>query len=87
MLASLLAIFTAFKMSNLQKDIDCSKTGVILLKPSELKLASGLANRINGVVYFPETKQILGRTEVLKCGYDYTALLNGKFENQFRFRK
>ena len=54
--------------SKKMKPIDCNKPiDVIYLKPSELKYASELANKINGVVVIPEDNTIIGRSEVLLC--------------------
>lgn len=51
-----------------ENKIDCSKPfDVLYLKPSEIKYASNLANRINGVVVIPELNQIIARTEILSC--------------------
>lgn len=48
--------------------IDCYKPfDVIYLKPSEIKYASNLANKINGVIVIPELNQIIARTEILSC--------------------
>lgn len=57
--------------------IDCDSFGVIYLKPSELKYASGLANKINGVIVIPELNQVIGRTEILSCpNFDYSNYIN-----------
>jgi hypothetical protein len=51
-----------------ENKIDCSKPfDVIYLKPSEIKYASNLANKINGVIVIPELNQIIARTEILSC--------------------
>ena len=47
--------------------INCDSLGVVYLKPSELSEASGIADKINGVVVIPELNQVIGRTEVLEC--------------------
>jgi len=48
--------------------IDCNKPfDVIYLKPSEISMASEIANHINGLVVIPEENQIIARSELLLC--------------------
>lgn len=68
--------------NKLLEPIDCDSFGVIYLKTSELKYASGLANKINGIVVIPELNQVIGRTEILSCpNFDYSNYINlgGKY--------
>jgi len=60
------------------KPIDCSKPlDVVYLSPSELKYASEIANKINGVVVIPGMNQVLARTEILNCAsFDYSNYLS-----------
>ena len=65
---SILITLSVIVFTNLNKnEINCNEFGVLYLTEKELPYASELANKINGVVYIPELKQIIGRTEYLEC--------------------
>ncbi|HPJ87316.1 MAG TPA: hypothetical protein PLU55_04330 [Candidatus Pacearchaeota archaeon] len=60
-----------------QIEIDCNTFGVIYLKPSESHLASGLANKINGIVVIPEENSLIARSEILDCpNFDYSEYID-----------
>jgi len=63
-------------------EIDCNTFGVIYLKPSEREYASGLANKVNGIVVIPETNELIARTEILDCpNFDYSDYIDNRGKN------
>ena len=52
---------------NLPEKVNCDSLGSIYLKPSELDLASKIADKYNVIVVIPELNQTIARTEVLNC--------------------
>jgi len=59
----LLSIFQIQKI----EPYNCNEFGVLYLTPEEIQYASGLADKINGIVYIPETNQMIGRSEIFEC--------------------
>jgi len=50
----------------------CNNIRILNLRVGELSYASKLADNIPGVVYIPEKKQMIARSEVLDCeNFDY----------------
>lgn len=52
---------------NNKEEFNCNEFGVLYLTPQEIPYASALADKINGIVYIPETNSMIARTEILNC--------------------
>ena len=82
-LALTLAVY--YQTSNKLTPIDCSKPlDVVYLTHDELKYASEISNKINGVVVIPEDNQLIARTEILECpNFDYSDYIKEGADSSF----
>lgn len=69
MLIFILAVGTMFFVynKNYEEEFNCNEFGILYLTPQEIKYASALSDKINGIVYIPETDSIIARTKMLDC--------------------
>jgi hypothetical protein len=71
LIIGILLILSIVIYTQRESKINCNEFSVIYLTHDELKYASSIANKLNGVVVIPEDKQMIARTDILECDNPY----------------